>query len=102
MVKLVDAHKGIYRASEIGYDLRMNWKDYIVADSAVLGGKPTIKGTRISVEFIIQRLAQGWTEGELLENYPRLTPTHLQAVFAYIQECIADGLLINYSSKTDR
>jgi uncharacterized protein (DUF433 family) len=56
----------------------MNWKDYITADSAVLGGKPTVKGTRISVEFIIQRLAEGWTETQLLENYPRLTRTHLQ------------------------
>ncbi|MEN6333127.1 MAG: DUF433 domain-containing protein [Phycisphaerales bacterium] len=79
----------------------MNWKDYIVADPDVLGGKPTIKGTRISVEFIIQRLAQGWTESQLLENYPRLTATHLQAIFAYLQECIEDGLLINYSRKAD-
>lgn len=78
----------------------MNWKDYIAADSAVLGGKPTVKGTRISVEFVIQRLAEGWTETQLLENYPRLTPTHLQAVFAYVQECIEDGSLISPSPKT--
>ncbi len=37
----------------------MAWKDYIVADPEVLGGKPIIKGTRISVEFVVQRLAQG-------------------------------------------
>lgn len=74
----------------------MDWKEYIVADPEVLGGKPTVKGTRISVEFIIQRLAQGWTESELLENYPRLTSKHLQAVFAYLQECLEDGLLISY------
>ncbi|MBN1361504.1 MAG: DUF433 domain-containing protein [Sedimentisphaerales bacterium] len=72
----------------------MKWKDYIIADAAVLGGKPSIKGTRLSVEFIIQRLAQGWTEARLLENYPRLIPEHLQAVFAYLQECIEDGLLM--------
>ena len=64
----------------------MNWKDYIVADPAILGGKPTVKGTRTSVEFIIQRLAQGWAEAQLLEKYPRLTPKHLQAVFAYSRE----------------
>jgi uncharacterized protein (DUF433 family) len=80
----------------------MDWKDYIGADPAILGGKPTIKGTRISVEFIIQRLAQGWTQSELLENYPRLTPKHLQAVFAYVQECIEDGSLISLSPKSDR
>jgi uncharacterized protein (DUF433 family) len=78
----------------------MNWKDYITADPAVLGGKPTVKGTRISVEFIIQRLAQGWTQTQLLENYPRLTAEHLQAVFAYVQECIEDGLLVNHAPKT--
>ncbi len=78
----------------------MNWKDYIVADPAILGGKPTIKGTRISVEFVIQRLAQGWTEAQLLENYPRLTPKHLQAVFAYVQECMEDGVLVTPSPKT--
>lgn len=80
----------------------MNWEDYIVADPAILGGKPTVKGTRISVEFIIQRLAQGWTESKLRENYPRLTPKNLQAVFAYVQECIEDGSLISHSPKTDR
>jgi len=82
--------------------LNMDWKEYIVADPGVLGGKPTIKGTRISVEFIIQRLAQGWTESDLLENYPRLTARHLQAVFAYVQECIEDGSLISHVQKTDR
>ena len=66
----------------------------------VLGGKSTIKGTRVSVEFIIQRLAQGWTETQLLENYPRLTAKHLQAIFAYVQECIEDGSLISHSPTT--
>jgi len=79
----------------------MDWKDYITADPAILGGKPAVKGTRISVEFIIQRLAQGWTQNQLLENYPRLTAEHLQAVFAYLSECIEDGLLISHSPKAN-
>ena len=45
--------------------------------------KPTIKGTRLSVEFIIDRLASGWTEEDLLINHPRLTKEDLQAVFIY-------------------
>jgi len=73
----------------------MNWKEHIVVDVDVLVGKPVIKGTRISLEFIVERLAEGWTENELLRNYPRLGPKDLQAVFAYIQECIQDGLLIS-------
>ncbi len=68
----------------------MNWQNYIVSDKDVLLGKPTIKGTRISVEHIVGLLAQGWTENEILENFPRLTKESLQAVFAYIQDCIND------------
>ena len=78
----------------------MNWRNHIAVDDNVLVGKPAIKGTRISVEFIIERLADGWTEPEVLENYPRLTHEDLQAVFAYIQDCIRDGLLIGYPTKT--
>lgn len=71
----------------------MKWQDHIVSDKDVLLGKPTIKGTRISVEHIIELLAQGWSEEEILENFPRLTKASLQAVFSYIQDCIHDGLL---------
>ena len=73
----------------------MNWKDYIVSDKEVLLGKPSIKGTRISVEHIVGLLAQGWSEIQILESYPRLTKDSLQAVFSYIQECIHDGLLFS-------
>ena len=59
----------------------MNWQDYLVSDSEILLGKPTIKGTRISVEHILGLLAQGWNEKQILDNYPRLTKESLQAVF---------------------
>ncbi len=88
--------------TRVSYDLLMDWREYITGDPAVLAGKPTIKGTRISVEFVIGRLAEGWTQSELLENYPRLTAKHLQAVFAYIRECIEDGLLISDARKADQ
>lgn len=73
----------------------MKWKNFIVSDKEILLGKPTIKGTRISVEHIVGLLAQGWNEAQLLENYPRLTKESLQAVFLYIQECLSDGLLFS-------
>jgi len=60
----------------------MNWQEYIYSDQSVLLGKPVIKGTRLSVEFLLERLADGWTEQDLLDNYPRLTKEALQAVFA--------------------
>ena len=78
----------------------MKWQDYIVSDKEVLLGKPTIKGTRISVEHIVGLLAQGWTENQILENYPRLTKESLQSVFVYIQDCLQDGLLYTPSRKT--
>jgi len=45
----------------------------ITANREVLGGKPIIRGTRISVEFILELLASGVTEGEILQDYPHLT-----------------------------
>lgn len=64
----------------------MDWKNHIVANDDVLIGKPTIKGTRLSIEFIIDRLASGWTEEDLLKNYPRLTKENLQAVFISLKK----------------
>jgi len=57
-----------------------NWQDHITSDSTILLGKPIIKGTRISVEFILERLASGWNEEQILENYPRLTSDDIRAV----------------------
>jgi uncharacterized protein (DUF433 family) len=72
-----------------------NWQDYIVSDEGVLLGKPTLKGTRLSVDFILGRLADGWTEEQLFESYPRLTRDHLRAAFSYLHECLEDGLLFS-------
>lgn len=71
----------------------MEWQKHIESNNDVLLGKPTIKGTRVSVEHITGLLAQGWSEQQILENYPRLTHESLQAVFSYIQDCLKDGLL---------
>lgn len=78
----------------------MNWREHIISDKEVLLGKPVIKGTRLSVEHIVGLLAQGWNEDQILENYPRLTKLSLQAVFAYIQDCLHDGLLFTPMKET--
>jgi uncharacterized protein (DUF433 family) len=78
----------------------MNWQQYIVSDKNVLLGKPTIKGTRLSIEHIVSLFAQGWTEQMILDNYPRLTKESLQAVFSYIQDCMQDGLLFGPVKKS--
>ena len=71
----------------------MNWEDRIVCNPDVLIGKPTIKGTRIAVELIFDRLADGWSTDDLLESYPRLAREDIQAAFAYANDCFKDGLM---------
>ena len=68
----------------------MNWRDYIVSDPEILVGKPAVKGTRLSVEMVLDRLADGWSAEDLFEAYPRLTPQALQAVFAFAAEILKD------------
>ena len=77
----------------------MNWEDRIVCNPKILVGKPTIKGTRLSVAFILERLADGWSEREILENYPRLTPEDLRAVFAYASDCMNEDFAFSFSSR---
>ena len=61
----------------------MDWKERITLDPEVLLGKPVVKGTRLAVEFIIGLLAQGWSETEILQNYPGLTHEDLLACLGY-------------------
>jgi uncharacterized protein (DUF433 family) len=61
----------------------MTVHDRIVVDPNILVGKPVVKGTRLAVEFIIDLLAQGWSEADLLHNYPSLTHEDILACLAY-------------------
>lgn len=71
----------------------MNWKDKIVSDKNILGGKPIVKGTRLSVEFLLGLFATGWREEDVLTNYPTLKKEDLLAVFAFAQDGLKEGLL---------
>jgi len=62
----------------------MNWQDFITVDPTVLVGKPIIKGTRLAVEFILDLMAQGWPEEEILRNY-RIDREQVRACLAYAQ-----------------
>ena len=66
----------------------MNWRDRITVDSRILVGKPIIKGTRISVEFVIDLLARGWTSNQVTEEYDHLTAEDIQACLAYTSEML--------------
>ena len=71
----------------------MDWQNYIHSDPDILLGKPVVKGTRLAVDFLLGLLAAGWSEQQILENYPTLTPQALQAVFAYAVACMRDQSL---------
>ena len=57
----------------------MNWKNHITSDPAIMFGKPVIKGTRVPVELIVDKMAGGRTVEQLLKSYPHLTAEDIYA-----------------------
>lgn len=72
----------------------MNWCERIVTDADTCGGHPRIKGTRITVEFLLGLKAAGWSEEQILDSYPHLAREDIQAVFAYAQAILEDESFI--------
>jgi len=70
----------------------MDWREHIESRPDVMGGKPVFRGTRITVEIILDWLAAGWSEAEIFENYPRLTPEALRATYAFARELVHEQL----------
>lgn len=62
---------------------QMRFAKRIVIDPNILMGKPSVRGTRLGVEFILDLLAHGWSESEILENYPSLVLEDIRACLAY-------------------
>lgn len=69
-------------------DDAMNWQDRIIVDASVLVGKPIIKGTRISVEFVVDLLGRGWTVEQILHEYDHLIVEDIQACLAYASDVL--------------
>lgn len=67
----------------------MTVADRIEVDPTVMTGKPVIKGTRIPVELILRKLAEGATGEDLFDAYPRLTREDLQAALRYAADVLA-------------
>lgn len=67
----------------------MEWNKYIERNPKVMLGKPIIKGTRITVELIMRKLAGDYSVDDLLESYPHLTRTQIQAALEYGADVIA-------------
>ena len=66
----------------------------IEVNPAVMLGKPVIKGTRIPIELILQKLSEGANEEELLDAYPRLTKIDIRAALAYAASTLAHETII--------
>ena len=65
----------------------MNWQERIVVEPSILTGKPIISGTRLAVEFIIDLLAQGWSNEDIIENYC-ITIEDIRACLSYAGEAL--------------
>lgn len=72
----------------------MDYHQYIESNASVLLGKPVVKGTRLTVELILQKLSEGATTEHLLEAYPYLTAIAVQAVLAYASDMVAHETVI--------
>lgn len=72
----------------MGVVMSAEWKTRITVDPAVLAGKPTVRGLRISVEHVLRALAAEVPRDELLAEYPELEPDDVSACLAYAAEVI--------------
>lgn len=64
--------------------------DRIVVDSEILTGKPVVRGTRISVELVVELLAAGWSHAQILAAYPHLAEQDIRACLAYASELLRE------------
>lgn len=69
----------------------MDWEERIEVNPGVLAGKPVVRGTRIAVELVIERLADGWSESTILEQYPSLRGEDIRACLYYASTRLRAG-----------
>ena len=72
-----------------------NYKIHITRDPGIMLGKPIIKGTRITVELIMRKLAGGYSIDEILQMYPHLTKEQISAAFEYAADMIANEVTMD-------
>lgn len=72
----------------------VDWKEHVVVDPAILVGKPIIKGTRISVELILDRLADGWSIDDIVTSYAGIRREDVQAAIAFATELFKEETFV--------
>ena len=78
----------------------MEWRDRIVSNPDILVGKPSVKGTRLSVELILGWLASGWRHEMILDSYPQLVQEDILAALAFAAEMMRDESFISSDKAT--
>ena len=66
----------------------MNWRDHIHSDPGILGGKPVVRGTRISVELILEYFEDGASTADILVAYSHITETDVRAAVAFARDLL--------------
>jgi uncharacterized protein (DUF433 family) len=80
---------GIEGHREGEFEMAIRWQDYIEERKDVMMGKPVFKGTRLTVDHILNEMGAGMVDRELLENYPTLRPEHIRAALLYAAAVVA-------------
>jgi len=73
----------------------MSWRDHIDRNPEVIGGKPKIRGTRIGVELILERLGDGWSVEQLIGAYPSIAAEQIHACQSYAAEMLATDEVVD-------
>ena len=80
----------------LGYNVHVDWSQHIERIPGVMLGKPVFRGTRITVEFVLERLVQGARPEDLVRSHPPLTLEHIQSAQAYALSAVRqDELLLS-------
>ena len=77
----------------------MNWEERLEINPKVLVGKPVIRGTRLAVEFVVELLANGWSESQIIDNYTGITHEDISACLHYATEMLKSERVYLTSAK---
>ena len=72
--------------------MAFDWRDHFVQDPNICHGKTTLKGTRVMLSVLLANLAAGYSEAEIIENYPSLTHDHIRAAIAFAAMAAAEDI----------
>ncbi len=78
--------------------MTQHWNTYIVSDPSILYGKPSIRGTRIGVDLILEKLSLGQTISQILASYPHLTTEQILACLAFAADKIKNEVVLELAA----